>query len=301
MKTISYWIRGYFGFSQKEASGFIILSLLMIFTIFAPVLFDWIVPSIHSTSLSDQKILNALIGEIEAEKETQSTAFNSAINNNQKKSMTSYFTFDPNSATEADFGKLGISKYMAERIIKYRNKGGKFKIKKDLKKIYGFPEAQYEKLQSFITLPDSFQKAEKKQYEKKTITIFDINKADTVQLNKLRGIANVMSARIIKYRDKLGGFVSKDQYKEIYSISEIALKDLEKKTFIEQNFAPSMLNINTASLEILSSHPYIGRKLAYTIINFRVHHEKFGTADDLKQIVSITPDQVGKLKPYISF
>jgi competence protein ComEA len=300
MKSISYWIRGYFGFSQKEASGFIILSSLIIITMLAPLIYDKVIPSANNTRASDQKILNSLIAEIESGKEKQEDA--SVKLSSMELQGDSYFPFDPNSATSADFVKLGIKKYLAERIIKYRNKGGKFKIKNDLQKIYGFPAIQFEKLQAYIMLPDSIEKAEKKQHVKKAEFLpIDINKADTAQLNKLRGIANVMSARIIKYRDKLGGFVSKDQYKEIYSISELALEELEKKTFIEQDFIPSKLNINMASLEILSANPYIGRKLAYTIINFRVHHEKFGTADDLKQIISITPEQIEKLKPYLSF
>ena len=270
----------------------------MIITLLAPLIYDKIIPSANFTSLSNQKILNGLIAEIEAGKEQQQNASTPSDINLQ---TSNYFSFDPNSATAADFKKLGINKYIAERIIKYRNKGGKFKVKKDLQKIYGFPAVQFEKLRTYIILPDSFQKTEKKQYEKEIARTFDVNKADTAQLNKLRGIANVMSARIIKYRDKLGGFVSKDQYKEIYSISEIALEDLGKKTFIEQNFTPTMLNINMASFETLSAHPYIGRKLAAIIVNFRQHHEKFGTADDLKQIISITPGQIKKLKPYLSF
>lgn len=299
MKTISYWIRGYFGFSQKEASGFIILSSLIIITILVPLIYDKMVPSINGTSLSDQKILNNLIAEMDTEKELQADA--SAKQYNVINQEAGYFSFDPNLATAGDFEKLGIKKYVAERIIKYRNKGGKFKVKNDLRKIYGFPEAQFKKLQSFIMLPDSSQKTEKKRYVKEIARSFDINKADTAQLNKLRGIANVMSARIIKYRDKLGGFVNKDQYKEIYSISELALEELEKKTFIEQDFSPLMLNINLAAPELLSAHPYVGRKFAATIVNYRLHHEKFVTADDLKQMISITPEQVEKLKPYLSF
>jgi competence protein ComEA len=298
MKTISYWIRGYFGFSQKEASGFIILSVLIILVLIAPLLYDKMLPSVNDTSLSDQKILNELISEIESGKEIQTYASikSSDIHSQEIK----YFPFDPNSASVTDFEKLGIKRYIAERIINYRKKGGKFKVKNDLRKIYGFPAEQFEKLQAYITLPDTFQREEKKQHVKEAV-LFDINQADTVQLNKLRGIGNVISARIIKYRDKLGGFVSKDQYKEVYSISELALEELGKKTFIGQNFIPAGLNINTANQEVLSGHPYIGRKLAATIINFRLHHEKFVSADDLKQIISMEPGQIEKLKPYLRF
>jgi competence protein ComEA len=299
MKTISYWIRGYFGFSQKEASGFIILSALIIITLFAPAIYNKITPSTNNSSLSDKRILEGLIAEIEEAKHTRTKATDSSAFISEK---IKFFMFDPNTASLSDLRRLGIKKYPAERIIKYRDKGGKFRIKSDLKKIYGVTDDQFQKLQAFILLPDFFEKTEQKNQLKNVIDpAFDINKADTLQLNKLKGIAGIMSARIIKYRDKLGGFVSQSQLSEVYSISPLAIEELGKRTFIEKDFLPVKLNINTSTTEILSAHPYIGKKLAAIIVNYRLQHGKFNGPDDMKQIISISPEQIEKLKPYLSF
>jgi competence protein ComEA len=299
MKTISYWIRGYFGFSQKEASGFIILSALIIITLFTPSIYTEITSPISNSRLSDQKILEDLIAEIEKAKHTKTKTSDSS---GFKLERATFFMFDPNTASLSDLRKLGIQKYLAERIIKYRDKGGKFRIKSDLKKIYGVTEDQFQKLQSFIQLPDSFEKTERKnQLKNVTNLAFDINKADTSQLNKLKGIASVMSARIIKYRDKLGGFVNKTQLSEVYSISPLAIEELGKNTFIEKNFIPAKLNINTLTSEILSAHPYIGKKFAVIIVNYRSQHGKFNSPEDMRKIISISPEQIEKLRPYLSF
>jgi competence protein ComEA len=299
MKTISYWIRGYFGFSQKEASGFIILSSLIILALSAPFIYDKLTPSTTNTSSEDQLILESLIQEMKNEE-----IFTAPVNKTDSvaSSQIMYFAFDPNTANSADLQKLGIQKYVAERIIKFRDKGGKFRVKKDLKKIYGLSETKYEKLCSYILLPDSIPKAERKHQSKESTTLsFDLNKADTLQLNKLKGIANIMSARIIKYRDKLGGFIHKDQLKEIYGISPIALEELEKKTFIDRNFIPEKINLNSATVQDLSSHPYLGKKSAAAIVNYRSQHGNFATFEDLKQIISLTQEQMEKVKPYLSF
>jgi competence protein ComEA len=298
MKTISYWIRGYFGFSQKEASGFIILSLLIIIALFAPPIYNRLSPPAHNSKISDQQNLKHLIAEIEGKELTRPETKNSST----LAQKINYFKFDPNTASESDFQKLNVQKYIAERIVKFRAKGGKFRIKKDLKKIYGFSELQFQELRTFILLPDSIERKEKK-YSSKQITplTFDINKADTIQLNKLKGIANIMSARIIKYRDKLGGFVNKTQLSEVYSISPLALEELEKRTFIEKNFIPEKLNVNTASAEILATHPYLGKKSAMVILNYRAQHGKFENANDLRKIISIPTEQLEKLEPYFAF
>jgi competence protein ComEA len=299
MKTISYWIRGYFGFSQKEASGFIILSALIIITLFAPAIYNKTTPSVSNSSLSDKKILAGLIAEIEEAKHTRTKPADSLDISSEK---AKFYMFDPNTAALSDFRKLGIQKYLADRIIKYRDKGGKFRIKGDLKKIYGITADQFQKLQPFIQLPDSFEKTEQKnQIRSVAGAAFDINKADTFQLNRLKGIANVMSSRIIKYRDKLGGFVSQSQFSEVYSISPLAIEELKKRSFIERDFLPAKLNINIATTEILSAHPYIGKKLAVIIVNYRSQHGKFNGLDDMKQIISISPEQIEKLEPYLSF
>jgi competence protein ComEA len=299
MKTISYWIKGYFGFSQKEASGFIILSALIIITLFAPSIYNKITSPINNSRLSDKKTLESLIAEIEEAKQTRTKTSDSS---GFKPERVTFFRFDPNTAGLSDLRKLGIQQYLAERIIKYRDKGGRFKIKSDLKKIYGVREDQFEKLQPFIQLPDAIEKSEQKNNVRNlTLRTFDINKADTLQLNKLKGIASVMSARIIKYRDKLGGFVNKAQLSEVYSISPLAIEELEKNTFIEKNFIPAKLNINTSTTELLSAYPYIGKKLATIIVNYRSQHGKFNGPEDMKQIISISPEQIEKLRPYLSF
>ncbi|MEZ4904304.1 MAG: helix-hairpin-helix domain-containing protein [Spirosomataceae bacterium] len=58
------------------------------------------------------------------------------------------------------------------------------------------------------------------------LTTFDINSADTTQLIRLKGIGSKLAARIIKFRDGLGGFASSAQYTEVYGLDSLALSEL---------------------------------------------------------------------------
>ena len=89
------------------------------------------------------------------------------------------------------------------------------------------------------------------------VLVLDLNEADSTTLQKINGIGVVLSARIVKFRNGLGGFVSEDQLDEIYGIEEYALNNLRKETFILDEFIPNLLNINSMSIDQLGKHPYI--------------------------------------------
>ena len=54
----------------------------------------------------------------------------------------------------------GIGPAMAERIIKFREKNGKFKVKSDLMLVRGIGEKKYKKLQDLILVKRSEKKKE---------------------------------------------------------------------------------------------------------------------------------------------
>jgi competence protein ComEA len=291
LKKLSYWIRNYFGFSQKEVSGFMVLLILILIFLFLPIIYNYFTTPDYENSSSDKRMLDSLVRVIEehAEKKT------SPLKNKDPLTITA---FDPNKTDKNGLLSLGIGSRTAERIINYRMKGGVFRVRKDLLKIYGFPPDLYAKLQQFILLPDSLPLKLKKITPE--ILSIDINSADTTQLKSLKGIGQVLASRIIKYRNKLGGFISKDQYREVYGLSPLALDELNKQTFIKSDFIPVKININTADKETLSAHPYLSNKMAVIIVNYREQHKSFKSPEGVREIKSMSPEETGKLIPYLA-
>lgn len=62
----------------------------------------------------------------------------------------------------------------------------------------------------------------------------ELNSADTTELKRLKGIGSVLSARIVKYRDKIGGFQSVDQLRRIYGLSEETYLQIEPHIWIKE-------------------------------------------------------------------
>lgn len=330
MKRVKFWIRNYFGFSQKETNGFIIIMLVMILSVSGVLVYPWVAGKFGKKQVEnlDQNTLDSLEAMIEKqtaelaakkevlkkEYETKKVSSGKAYKKGKKytKKEPAYqakdaFAFDPNVATVEEWKKLGFSTRLAERIQNYVSKGGKFRQKSDLKKIYGFPEEAYDKLVSYIQLPDTYERKYTSsnpytsgKFKKKTITPFDLNTANAEQLKQINGIGEKLSERIIKFRDKLGGFVNTDQLKDVYGLMPEVIAELLKYGSVTPDNVKK-INVNTATYEQLKAHPYIRYNVAKVIVNYREQHGKYASMTDLGKIKILDQATLEKLKPYVSF
>ena len=195
--------------------------------------------------------------------------------------------FDPNTATAADMERAGLPAYLAERIVKYREKGGVFRKKEDLKRLYGMNDDLYARIEPYIqlaeglardTLPGNSKKAG--NYPRKTSVPLDINAADAAQWQTLPGIGAWRAERIVAYRDKLGGFVSPDQVAETYGLPDSIYQPM--KPYLLGGGVLHTLNVNTCTIEELKTHPYISPKEAGHIMAYRAQHGQVKSIDDLQ-------------------
>lgn len=120
-------------------------------------------------------------------------------------------------------------------------------------------------------------------YKKREFTL-DLNSADTLDFMQLRGIGEKLSKRIVAYRERLGGFVRKDQLLEVYGISEETYSKIESKLQLSKNNI-KQIDVNTASINELKNHPYIDYYLAKEIISTR---DRLGGFKDKKQLRSLS-------------
>jgi DNA uptake protein ComE-like DNA-binding protein len=298
---IRRWIRNFFGFSRSQINAFIILLPLMIVIVFSEPVYRWFI--VHRAIEEDHRELDSLAARWERGLIHSAPAKNgtATVAKNEK------FSFDPNTLSQQKFEALGFTPKLALRIVHYRQKGGKFKIKSDLLKMYGMDSTFYETLIPFINLPG--KKAEtphaaksfKDNIEQKKFARFDLNQADTAQLRTIFGIGEKRSLRIIAYREKLGGFISQDQIGEIYTLDTAVVKALTRASFIGENFVPRKLLINSATEFELAAHPYLSKTAARQIVAYRFQHGKFQSTDDLRKIQTLDPKIIEKIASYLSF
>ncbi len=131
--------------------------------------------------------------------------------------------------------------------------------------------------------------------------IIEINSASVEDYEKLYGVGKVLSQRIVKFRDKLGGFYSVSQIKDVWGIEDSVFDNFKSKLSVKPVKA-NKININEASYDELTANPYFFSTLAKQIIGFRTKVRGFETIEDVKQLYYVRdhPEVYDKIVPYIS-
>ncbi len=130
-------------------------------------------------------------------------------------------------------------------------------------------------------------------------TVIEINSADTTGFIYLPGIGSKLAARIINFRDRLGGFYSVEQVGETYGLPDSTYQKIRQYLKIE-NSAVKKININTATVDELKVHPYIKYTIAKPIVAYRNEHGPFLKAEDIKNVMAVTDEVYHRIAPYIT-
>ncbi|XOV93226.1 MAG: helix-hairpin-helix domain-containing protein [Bacteroidota bacterium] len=307
VKILRRWIMNTFGFSKSETNGSLILLTMVMLTGIIPRLIMNKTMN-HEVSVNKDKITlrqwyssikNSVILPDE-ETLTESTFIT------EESPSFDFVSFNPNSVSIDALLKMGFPNQVATNMINYRNAGGSYKIKSDLKKVYGMSDNLYTGIEPFIELPTELDHTAgipkivetKESTIERNESIISINKASAMELQSIYGIGPTLSERIIKYRNLLGGFYSTAQLNEVYGLETRVIEEIESRVIIDSTL--TMIDINSVEQKELSSHPYINYSLAKAILNYRKVHGPFQKKSDLKLIKIVSDSTFNKLSPYIS-
>ncbi len=265
--------------------------------------------SSHADDTSDSLSGDAMLAETSDEGETKSTQH--------------LFFFDPNTLDASGFQQLGLRDKTIHTLLNYRNKGGHFYKAENLRKIYGITEEEADKIIPFVKINPvkdtekyvAGNKDTQAFYVKGKPKVIDINNATVEEWKALPAIGETLSNRIVKYRDKIGGFTSVEQVKQTYGLSDSAYRvilpylhlssgqTVAKSTSpVTQSTAPSSskININKATGSELKSIAVIPPDVADAIIIYRKQHGNYSSVEDIKKIVFINEEVYQKISPYLT-
>lgn len=302
------WIRELFSFSKKERTGIVSLLLIIFILIVVRKLIPRFVP-VNTTDFSKWE------SEV------------SLYLANTKKQVTEerpphFAVFNPNEVDSARLAEMGVPSNVNHNWLKYIKKGGRFRDRKDVKKIFGMTDDLFGQLDNYIVIPKTNIPKEqsvrnafavKPVYEVKRDTnlrqiyrkskknyagVLELNSADSAHLVEIPGIGPVFASRIIRYRNLLGGYFSVAQLREVYGLREENFEAVAKY-FRADTSSLKTFNINFSTIRELGRHPYVGFITARKIFNLRDKIGKFLSARDLSAVVS--SDSLKRLIPYVKF
>jgi competence ComEA-like helix-hairpin-helix protein len=312
--------KGFLTFTKKEKRG----TLVILVTIIAMVVSaKYVYPIIIKEDTTNNKAIFAAADSLkEKQKESSQNNYyrneysdNGGYHSYPKKEYNSFtgtmFYFDPNTLSADGWRKLGVKEKTITGIQHYIEKGGKFRAPDDLRKIWGLRDDEKDRLVPYVRITSvqektysnnyssNYQPYEKKVYERKAIANVDINTGDSAAYDGLPGIGAGFSKRIIKFRDKLGGFYKVEQVGETFGLPDSVFQKIKPYLKISGDNIHK-ININTATEEELKAHPYIRWQLAKVITEYKKQHGNYKTIEDLKKIMVINEETYNKISPYLS-
>ena len=218
-------------------------------------------------------------------------------------------SFDPNEADSTELSRLGLSPYVVRNILKYRQKGGRFRTPESFSRIYGLEQEQFETLKPYIRIArpkvaeikevDTMtvrKVMEKKPFKYPEGTLVDVNSADTTELKKIPGIGSGIAKAIVAYRSRLGGFYSLEQLTEIEYITPSLVK-----WFKLEGPVLRPLKVNKAGLEALRAHPYLNFYQAKVIVEHRRKKGQLKSLSQLSLYEEFTEKDLERLSAYLKF
>ncbi|HLN22320.1 MAG TPA: helix-hairpin-helix domain-containing protein [Bacteroidales bacterium] len=264
-------VKEWFGYSRQERRSSIILLVL----IAVVLLFRMFIPD-------NKMIITDLTPEVLA-----------AINKNEFKSEKLFF--NPNTASLDTLLIAGFDDDEAARLIRYRNKGGRFRKPADIRKLYGLDSGKASALIPYIILDTS-----RRQNENVKKTRTELNSCDSAALEKLPGLGPVLSARIIRYRNLLGGFVSVDQLNEVYGLNEQTFAIVKPLVYVDTAIVKKIM-INFAKFSDLTRMPYLSRYQVNAILKYRELAGNIKTIDELRLNLILPDSTARKVSSYLDF
>ncbi len=302
------WLRELFNFSGKERTGIIVLLLI----IFILLLIGWLIPRFFPADKNDFSKWQGEVNDYLTKKEAVIPV----------PIALHISTFNPNEVDSVSLANMGLPLKVRNNWLKYLEKGGHFRDKEGVKKIFGMTSELFDQLDNFIVIPaksisvveiakgasaskpangfnrDTIFKHTYSKKEMQKVTAQELNSTDSLHLLEIPGIGPVFASRIIRYRNLLGGYYSVTQLKEVYGMKEETFKAVESYFIVDPTMLKSF-NINFSTVQEMGRHPYFGFKTARKVAKLRDKTGKISSPDDLSSV--ITADSLNKLIPYLKF
>lgn len=222
-------------------------------------------------------------------------------------SVVKIFPFNPNLITDYKGYTLGMSLEEIDRLNAYRAGDKWVNSSEDFQLVTKISDSLLEKISPYFKFPDWVTSERSSSKTKVSNSIqkafkdkIDLNTATAQELTLVKGIGEVLSGRIVNYRNKIGGFVDDLQLKDIYGLNYELREEIQSHYTVKSQPEIKILNINEASVLELSSIPYINYELAREIVNYRLLHERISNFEELSKIKEFPSEKIDRIALYLS-
>ncbi|MCC1484119.1 ComEA family DNA-binding protein [Winogradskyella immobilis] len=290
-------MKSHFQFSKKQRSG-IFLLIIIILSIQSVYLF------VDFSKEEDYDINEA---ELEHYRKEVDSLRSAAIEDNKPK----LFPFNPNFITDYKGYTLGMSTEEIDRLLTFREQEQWINSAKQFQDVTKVSDSLLDEISPYFKFPDWVTNPKPKNAyvnnsysNNNTIKTYadkiDLNTATAIQLQRINGVGEKLSERIINYRKKYkGGFISDIELIEIYGLKPEVIERITNQFTVKTPRIVEKLHLNTATRDELVTIKYIDYEIAKSIIEERILRDGFKSLNDLTKVEQFPANKIEIIKLYL--
>lgn len=302
------YLRDYFHFPKCDRNAILALGCIAVFSIGVLMVCDALKSREGDSASSEDSLRNDALQSCAIDKGSADVRLRA---------------FDPNTVDSLTLISFGLAPYKVKNFIHYRRAGKKFYSAADMRKTYGWTDDDIERLMPYIktgSAKDTDNKnlgrermadgrkgdssvteagdCDKRHSDKFTsLTKVDVNLADSATLRRIPGVGEKICNAIITYRKRLGGIHSTEQ---LLDISIVSPELLEWFT-VDKQMKVKKININTASFQVLNSHPYISYEQTRDFLKYRRLYGRVENENSLLNTGIFSREDIDRLREYLEY
>ncbi|WP_370476790.1 ComEA family DNA-binding protein [Tamlana flava] len=287
-------MKSHFTFSKEQRNGILLLFALIVILqcVYFFVDFD------SEKIIVDEEALSKYAKEIDSLRQVQ-------LEQNTPK----IFPFNPNYITDFKGSTLGMSNEEIDRLLDFRKQNKWINSVEQFQEVTKVSDSLLDAISPYFKFPDwvinskptssnpsfSYNNVPKTFAQKG-----DLNTATAQQLQKVNGIGEVLSKRIVKFRNKLGGgFVGDAQLQDVYGLTPEVIEKIMEQFTVQKPSPIKKIDLNTATVDQLVTIPHIDYNLANEIVEQRKLREGFQSIDELKKVKNFPSAKIKIIELYL--
>jgi len=286
--------KSHFNFNKQERSGVFFLLLLI-----AVLLISYFGLSYYplNDSASNFKV-----------DEANQRRYDSLVMVSNTANATNIKSFNPNYISDYKGYTLGLSASQMDRLRKFRSQNKFVNSAQEFQAVTGVSDSLLNKVSPFFKFPDWVTKKQtkiKREASQKEmrykVKVQDVNQATANDLRQINGIGEKLSARIIKFRDRLGGFLVNEQLYDVYGLEPEVVDKALRRFQVLHPPEVKKININTANIDELASLVYLRYDVAQNIVGYREENGAFTSLEDLFNVSEFPVNKIDRIRLYLSY
>lgn len=283
-----------FGFTKGDRNGIFVFSLILILGIVVNYF------SINSIDDSDQ---NRIVSTTEdsLQQLIDSLKYQQSLDNQRM-----IYPFNPNFITDYKGYTLEMTTTEIDRLLEFRAKDQWINSKAQFQRVTKVSDEWMSTYSQYFKFPDWVVEAEARRANKSTVKRQlsyaekkDLNTLNEDDLQLVEGIGPVLSKRIIRFRDKIGGFTDMIQLKDVYGLKQEVIETLKQSIALKSPVVVDKKDINSILVVELAELPYFDYELAREVVNFIRLRQGIKSFEELSKINDFPAYKLDRIQLYL--